>query len=175
MLLISFVEPLLLIVLFLLPPYFANAVPVVFGGGPKIDFGLNFIDGKRIFGDGKSWRGFFSGVLIGSLVGYLEYLLLGDYSWFIIGVLTSLGAMFGDLLGSFIKRRLGYPRGHPSLLMDQLLFIIIAYILSYGVLTDNHPELLRIEWVLFVLMVTYFMHRFMNLLANRFGLKKVPW
>ena len=168
-------EPLLLILLFLLPPYFANAVPVVFGGGPKIDFGYNFIDGRRIFGDGKTWRGFISGVLIGSIVGYLEYLVVGEWSWFLIGVLTSLGAMMGDLIGSFIKRRLGYSRGHPSLFMDQLLFIIIAYLVSYPLLVSNFPDLLRIEWILFVLMVTYFMHRFMNLVANKFGLKKVPW
>jgi len=35
---------------FFLPAYFANATPVVLGGGTPIDLGRNFLDGRRILG-----------------------------------------------------------------------------------------------------------------------------
>ena len=36
-----------------LPAYFANGMPIVFGGGVPIDFCKKWSDGKRNFWDGK--------------------------------------------------------------------------------------------------------------------------
>ena len=41
----------------ILPAYVANASAVLVGGGTPVDFGKNWRDGKRILGDGKTWRG----------------------------------------------------------------------------------------------------------------------
>ena len=60
---------------FIFPAYCANAVPVIFGGGRPIDFGKIFLDGKPILGSHKTLRGFFSGLLVGTLVGFLQTLL----------------------------------------------------------------------------------------------------
>jgi len=49
-------------------PGIANGLALVFGGGPKIDLGKNFVDGKRMLGDGKSFMGAAAGVFFG-LVG----------------------------------------------------------------------------------------------------------
>ncbi|HIH23083.1 TPA: CDP-archaeol synthase, partial [Candidatus Micrarchaeota archaeon] len=57
------------LILFILPAYVANAVPVLLGGGAYLDLGKNWNDGGRIFGDGKTIRGFISGVVAGMLVG----------------------------------------------------------------------------------------------------------
>ncbi|MGA2876843.1 MAG: CDP-archaeol synthase, partial [Nitrososphaerales archaeon] len=57
---------------FIFPAYCANATPVLAGGGIKMDFGKNFMDGKRIFGNNKTFRGFFFGLAIGILVGAME-------------------------------------------------------------------------------------------------------
>jgi hypothetical protein len=43
-------------------------VPVVAGGGYPIDFGRKFFDGKPIFGKNKTLRGFFSGLIIGTMI-----------------------------------------------------------------------------------------------------------
>ena len=43
----------------ILPAYVANASAVLVGGGTPVDSGKNWKDGKRILGDGKTWRGFF--------------------------------------------------------------------------------------------------------------------
>ena len=47
---------------FIFPAYCANATPVLAGGGTRMDFGKNFYDGKRIFGNNKTFRGFFFGL-----------------------------------------------------------------------------------------------------------------
>ena len=57
---------------FIFPAYCANATPVLAGGGTKMDFGKNFVDGKRIFGNNKTFRGFFFGLAIGMFVGSVE-------------------------------------------------------------------------------------------------------
>src|SRR4030067_3848270 len=57
---------------FIFPAYCSNAAPVLAGGGVPMDFGKNFLDGKRVLGKNKTWRGFFFGWAIGILVGLVE-------------------------------------------------------------------------------------------------------
>ena len=169
------------LVIFILPAYFANSVPVLLGGGAPIDGGKKWKDGQRLFGDGKTVRGFFAGVAAGVAVGAVEGLLLAGGNWGIYqsgantyvlaGLLLGCGAMAGDLLGSFIKRRQGLARGKPSLVMDQLLFLALALLFVYPLASG----LLTLEAVLFLAVLTYFVHVGANVLANRLGLKKVPW
>lgn len=175
------------LVLFILPAYFANSIPVLLGGGAAIDGGRKMKDGSRVFGAGKTVRGFFAGVLAGAAIGALEGLLLPGTAWDIhaggalgmgsaatyalAGFLLGLGAMLGDLLGSFIKRRQGIAQGRPSLVMDQLLFLAVALAFSYPLAAG----MLTLEAVAFLFVLTYFVHVGANVLANRLGLKKVPW
>ena len=170
-------------VLFILPAYFANSVPVVLGGGAAIDGRRKMGDGERVFGDGKTIRGFFSGVLAGVAVGALEGLLLAGTEWdlypgaggamayVLAGLLLGLGTMIGDLAGSFVKRRQGTPRGKPSMLLDQLSFLALALVLSYPIAA----HILTLEAIAFLFVLTYFVHVGANIAANRLGLKKVPW
>jgi CDP-2,3-bis-(O-geranylgeranyl)-sn-glycerol synthase len=185
------------LVLFILPAYFANSVPVLLGGGAPIDGGKKWNDGQRLFGDGKTVRGFFAGVLAGVAIGALEGALLPGSGWDIYanagaegalaagaglgaggaatyvlaGFLLGCGAMAGDLLGSFIKRRQGIARGKPSLVMDQLLFLALALLFACPLAA----HFLTLEAVLFLAVLTYFVHVGANVVANRLGLKKVPW
>ena len=163
------IETLPQLILFILPAYFANAVPVVLGGGTPVDFGKKFFDGKRVFGKGKTLRGFVAGVAVGSLVGLAESYLLSWPDMAYIGFLLSVGTMCGDLLGSFLKRRMGMPQGHPSFLIDQMPFFILA-------LAFASPFYLpTLDGIIILAVLTYFMHVTANFLANRAGLKKVPW
>lgn len=164
-----------LLFLFLLPPYVANATPVIFGGGMPIDLGRKWIDGRRILGNGKTYRGLIIGVASGIIVSLIEYFGMMNAQLLYIGVLSSIGAMFGDMGGSFVKRRMAIEQGRPSIIMDQLLFIIFALIFSYPLLIDAFPFLLSIESIAVILILTYVLHRLMNIIANLLGLKKVPW
>jgi CDP-2,3-bis-(O-geranylgeranyl)-sn-glycerol synthase len=53
--------------LFIGPAYIANAMLVFTINGKPIDGGKNFIDGKRLFGQTKTWGGFIGGVVFGFL------------------------------------------------------------------------------------------------------------
>ena len=123
---ISIIEILIIIseaVWLIFPAYIANSSAVIFGGGAPVDLGHRFKDGNRIFGDGKTWFGFIGGTLAG--IGFALGQILGthssfpDHFWgygplpnaFLLAVLIPIGALLGDLLGSFIKRRRGFKRG----------------------------------------------------------------
>lgn len=168
------------LVLFILPSYIANAVPVVLGGGKPIDLGRKFSDKRRIFGDGKTIRGFIAGIVAGTLVGGIEAFAVYPSEWAFYptailflasGFLLSCGTMFGDLVGSFIKRRMGIKRGQPSIILDQLFFLLFALIFVLPI----SLHILSIEGVIFLLVLTYFLHILGNFIANRLGLKNVPW
>ncbi|HLD62972.1 MAG TPA: CDP-2,3-bis-(O-geranylgeranyl)-sn-glycerol synthase [Candidatus Norongarragalinales archaeon] len=172
----DFVELFILV----LPAFVSNAVPVVFGGGTAVDFGRNFADGKRVFGDSKTIRGLLSGIVAGTAVGMLLAFAVPFLPWislqgkFLLAFLASAGAMAGDLLGSFVKRRLGAPPGSQYFLLDQLLFLIIAL----GLVIWAEPAFFALlnGWdVLALLVLTYFLHLFFNGVAHKMRLKKVPW
>ncbi len=164
----------LLILLFLLPPYVSNAIPVLLGGGAKMDYGACFFDGKRILGDGKTIRGFLAGISAGIVVAGLESFALAhtqfsSFNWFWIGSTSSFGAMIGDTIGSFIKRRLNLTG--PTPLLDQLPFILLALAFSFP-FTKTFITSLD---VIIILVITYLLHVLMNRLAHAMGWKKVPW
>jgi len=160
---------------FIFPAYCANATPVIFGGGHPIDAGRTFFDGKPIFGSHKTFRGFFCGLIVGTLVGFLQT-LLSQYVLFqydvhfrydvLLGFMLSLGALVGDLVESFFKRRLGLPPGSSLPIADQLDFVVGAFLFSLPILP---PSLLTI---LIIVIITPPIHFLTNLLANLFGLKR---
>ena len=160
---------------FIFPAYCANAVPVIFGGGYPIDAGRTFFDGKPILGSHKTFRGFFSGLVVGTLVGFLQTLLfqhvLFQYNAqfrydALLGFMVSLGALVGDLAESFIKRRLDLPPGSSLPIADQLDFLIGAFLFSLPV---SPPSLLT---ALIIIVITPPIHFLTNLLAGLLGIKR---
>lgn len=165
----------------ILPAYVANASPVLFGRGVPIDFGKKLSDGKRLFGDGKTVIGFFSGLVLGTLSGFIIFLnfseVLPDVSLsqkLVLGFVLSLGALLGDLLGSFFKRRLGVERGKPMLLLDQLPFILLALLLSFAYIPVLASKI-GFFGFFFIIALTIFLHKATNIIAYYLKLKKVPW
>jgi CDP-2,3-bis-(O-geranylgeranyl)-sn-glycerol synthase len=152
---------------FIFPAYCANATPVLVGGGRKIDFGKNFIDGKRLFGNSKTFRGFFFGWLVGFGVG-LFVCCLFCYP-LLFAVLTPFGALLGDLAAAFIKRRLNIVSGGMLPIIDQLDFVVGAIIFSLPIVLIN--------WQIAVttLLITPPIHLFTNFCAYKLKLKKHPW
>ena len=152
---------------FIFPAYCANGAPVLAGGGLPMDFGKNFLDGKRILGKNKTFRGFFFGLLIGGLVGLVE---VGLFSYPVLFSLVSpLGALMGDLAGAFLKRRLNISPGGLLPVIDQIDFVVGAVVFSL--------PLSIVSWQLavVVLMITPPIHLFTNYLAYRLRLKSNPW
>jgi len=155
--------------LLVMPAYVSNAVPVVLGGGLAFDALFR----TRVFGKNKTIWGFFAGMVFGSLAAFLLMLALPmqiRLQYLAFGIVSSFGAMLGDISGSFLKRRIGIAEG-KQFFLDQVLFIIVALALGYFVL----PEIYGIEVVAAVLIATFFMHIIFNIIANRIGVKNVPW
>ena len=171
-----------------LSAWIANATPVLGGGGRPIDGGKVFRDGNRILGDGKSIRGFIVGVFFGTFVGVVQFIaapylrpLLAqfvtitpemDYVLSIsipVAFLLSLGALTGDVVGSFIKRRVNIKSGDPSPFLDQLGFIIMALIFAYPLMVPSPI------FVVILILTTLGIHWLSNALGYFLGLKKNPW
>ena len=152
---------------FIFPAYCANATPVLAGGGTRMDFGKNFYDGKRIFGNNKTFRGFFFGLAIGMFVGSIEYELFGFPILFI--VLIPLGALLGDLTGAFLKRRIGIAPGGLLPIVDQVDFVVGAIVFSIPL------AIVSWELAVTVLLITPPIHLFTNFLAYKMKLKRNPW
>ncbi len=170
----------------LLPPYIANSSAVLTGGKTPIDFGKKFIDGKRIFGDGKTWRGLFGGACIAGLVSLIQWGIgkvtgIGPYlnvpfyfSWF-MGFCFGIFALIGDLIESFFKRRANIPRGAPLPLADQLDFLLAFYLFAFlafrGWFVENFPW----DRILIGVILTPALHYAFNYLGYLMGKKEVPW
>jgi len=164
---------------FIFPAYVANAIPVILGGGRAIDGGRKMRDGKPFFGSHKTVRGFVAGILAGTLVGATQNAVflsgaLQDVKfpfqfsiW--LGFMISFGALIGDLVHSFVKRRIGIAEGAPLPVADQLDFVLGAVLFSLFV---SPPPLLTI-FIIFVITVP--VHLLTNLLAHVIGMKKTPW
>ncbi len=152
---------------FIFPAYCANATPVLAGGGTPMDLEKNFIDGKRIFGTNKTFKGFFIGLAIGIAVGLVEWMLF-NYP-ILFSLLTPLGALIGDLTAAFLKRRLGIAPGGLFPIVDQIDFVVgaIVFALPLGIV---HWELAAT-----VLLITPPIHLLTNIGAYKLKLKKNPW
>ncbi|MDP6670520.1 MAG: CDP-archaeol synthase, partial [archaeon] len=117
------------VVLITIPIYLSNSFALILGGKTYLDFGKNFFDGRPLFGKGKTFRGTIAGIVVGSVGALAVSVFLSDFTtvisanYFHYGFLLAAGAMLGDLVGSFIKRRTGLARGESVLLLDQLDFV----------------------------------------------------
>ncbi len=154
---------------FILPAYVANGAPVILGGGIPIDGGKRFRDGRPIFGAGKTVRGFGAGLIAGSSVGMLQWAVTGQCIYIALGLLLALGALVGDLLGSFVKRRLNISRGGAAPGLDQLGFVVFALLFASPLMLPSW------EVILTILILTPIIHLATNFGAYKLGLKNNPY
>lgn len=165
--------------LFFLPAGVANASPVIANRIPwlnlwktPIDFGKSW-RGKRIFGDNKTWRGFVFGTLMGGATCLLvSYYFVPNSSdaWyiFLVGTALGAGALTGDAVESFFKRRRDVAPGKSWFPFDQIDYII-------GGLAFVYPlTLVPIILMLGILILYFGLHLFFSYLAYLMGLKKYP-
>jgi len=180
------IAKLVLTLLLLVPPYVANGTPPVITKILRkkctpIDLGRVFIDGRRLFGDGKTFEGFLGGVLAGYSISLIVYRTLRDlvssevatvlYKITPLDVATlCILALLGDLIGAFIKRRLGLPRGAPAPLLDQLDFLVLPLLYIHVRLQVQDPTI-----YVTAITLTILLHLSTNYVAYRLGIKSEPW
>ncbi|MDY6775836.1 MAG: CDP-2,3-bis-(O-geranylgeranyl)-sn-glycerol synthase [Halobacteria archaeon] len=161
----------------MLPAYIPNNAAVIFGGGRRIDAGKEW-GGRRILGDGKTWRGSVGGFVSGLVVALvLNLVSASGVPEFSIGaaVTLPLGAVLGDIGASFVKRRLGRERGESFPLLDQLDFVAGAWGLTAVFDTDWFLRLFTAEIIIAVLIITPLLHLTVNVVGYKIGVKNEPW
>lgn len=193
-----------------LPAYIANMSPVLSAKvAPRwkrpIDGGRVHKDGRRVLGDGKTWRGLVGGGLTAGLTALaLSYLAGGIFAdddfglhgpfrndesdtttsawWavFVFGTIVGAMALVGDAVESYAKRRLGKERGAPWIPFDQLDFVIFGLAgiaIAAPLLADGWVrDAYWDPWILGTILIgTPFLHLAVNGIGYLLKLKDVPW
>lgn len=174
---------------FIVPAYFANMAPVIANKmkilreiNKPIDMNAKFEDGKPIFGKNKTFRGLIVAVLTGILFAYIQ-LALYNLTFFrnisitnysnpiLLGFLLGTGAITGDLIKSFFKRRLNIRPGKPFIPLDQTDFVIGAYIFAFPV----YYKIITWQIILTSLIASFMLHIIVNHLAYYLKIRKEKW
>lgn len=172
-----------------LPAYLANMAPVVVARARwlrslarPIDDGYQ-LAGQPILGKHKTWRGFIMGSLVGAVAvliqawlyqypAWREISYINYHSWRLLLVVmigAGVGAMVGDAVKSFVKRRIGLKSGSSWPVADQLDFVIGYFIIILPFAR------LPFGLIALALLFTLILHPLTNILGYLLGMKKVWW
>lgn len=154
------------------PAYAANMAP------PFLRYwkGWNRPISARWLGNHKTVLGFATGILAAVLVSYVQSrigwefgVVDHDEGWLLLGGRLGLGAMIGDSVKSFFKRRVGVPPGRSWIPFDQLDFVVGALLFSWGAL--------RLAWsdVVLILLVSVVGHILVNHIGYWLGIRDAAW
>ena len=175
---------------FFLPAYFTNMTPPLMKKAglfnfldKPVDFGKKFF-GKPILGSHKTWRGVICGIFVGFLITLFQKYLyqfptfqeisILDYNQiniFFLGLIIPSGAIFGDLLFSFIKRRISLKPGAKFLPFDQTNYVIGVAFFTFLFSKFN----IKIEVWLTLFILTFFLHIIFNRIGYLLHLHNAKW
>jgi len=173
---------------FFFPAYVTNMTPPLIKKAglfnfldKPVDFNKKFL-GQFVFGCHKSWRGVIFGILNGILffwfqvwlyqfpfIKNISFLNYSGINILLFGFLISTGAVFGDLIFAFLKRRLRMKPGQRFIPFDQTNYVIGAFLFLNPFLE------LDISIWLSVFIITFFLHITVNRLGFHLGLHKNKW
>lgn len=165
------------LIYFMLPAYLANLTPALFKNFLKnwntpLDFNKK-LHGKPILGINKTIKGTIIGISFAILTAYLQYKLhpnalsLIDYqNWLAIGFLQGFGALFGDALKSFFKRRFGIKPGKSWMPFDQTDYSIGALAFTSIIFFPGWAN------AILIVIVSAILHILANLVGYVLGIKK---
>ena len=128
-----------------------------------VDCGIKLSDGYPVFGAAKTFRG----IIAAALLTTISSSLLG-FNW-TIGLLIGLFAMIGDLISSFLKRRMGLSSGSMAMGLDQIPESFLPLLVCMWVIDLSIYEVIMISAAFVIL----------NLLLSKllyyFGIRQHPY
>ena len=147
----------------------ANGAPIVIRwlSGTRyawpVDAGLILADGRPLFGASKTLRGLLAALLCCTLLAWL----LGWQP--LLGLIFAAMAMLGDLLASFIKRRLAIPASGMAPGLDQIPESLLPLLAVRGVL--------ELSWLKIIVIVLAFiiLDYLLSFVLYRLHLRKHPY
>ncbi|MBU0952843.1 MAG: CDP-2,3-bis-(O-geranylgeranyl)-sn-glycerol synthase [Nanoarchaeota archaeon] len=165
----------------ILPAYAANGLVPLARGKHPVDGGLLF-RGKPLLGPGKTWEGWIFGTLIGAVIGTIQMLAFPYVPFWIsdvpltivpmspvLGAVLGFGAICGDMVSSFFKRRINLIRGAAAPVLDQDNFIVGSLVFVALVV------LVKLEWAILLLIITPLVHWAACYIGYKLKVKQTPW
>lgn len=140
--------------------FLVRSSPLLARYDAPLDGGRTLPDGHRVIGDSST----LGGVLAVMMLGIAGFLVTLDAQYLVLALLVKAG----DMLGSFIKRRLGFASGTFVPLIDHGDYVIVAgiYMLAQGRIS---PEAFFVAWA-----STLALTPIVTVLAWRIGVRKRP-
>jgi CDP-2,3-bis-(O-geranylgeranyl)-sn-glycerol synthase len=153
-------------------PMFASRLPVLRRWSLPIDFGKSY-HGGRLLGDSKTWRGLLFGAFVAGLITLIQYKLVKTSPEslvfvFAIGAAMGFGALFGDAVESFFKRRLNHKPGESWFPFDQVDYIIGGLVFVYPF------KPLAAKFILTILILYFVLHLIVSYIGYILKLKPSP-
>jgi len=168
------------------PIYLANMAPVITKKllpslAKPMDFGKTW-KGKPILGSHKTFRGLIFGIIFGTLAALAQCMLYKNgifrsvsvfdytlYSSILLGALMGFGAIFGDALKSFFKRRANVKPGKPWIPFDEIDFIVGGLLFSMIIFFPP------VKCMIITLVVSPLGHIIVNHIAFYLKIRKEKW
>jgi len=166
--------------------------PILSGLSRPMDGGVVLRDGKRLFGDNKTWKGFFGMIAVtaiwlaiaGRLAAnfpYIESLSLVPFEelefpfnvWF-FGAMWGLAYVLAELPNSFLKRRIDIPPGENARGMKGLFFLVLDQadsVIACALILSLFSSITWLDAIMLVVLGS-FAHYFTNLGLYFLRLKK---
>jgi CDP-2,3-bis-(O-geranylgeranyl)-sn-glycerol synthase len=174
---------------FLLPAGLANMAPIFAARliglrrwDAPIDGG-RLVRGEPVLGPHKTWRGLLAGMVVSTGALALQQLAVTQWGWaagivagvsyanlptLVLGPLLGFGALGGDAVASYFKRRAGKLPGQSWVPLDQLDYVIGAILVTLPFLVL--PSVLYI----YMLGLWFGLHLAASYIGFRLGLKEAP-
>jgi len=161
-------------------PVLANKIPLLNKWTTPLDFGKSWHN-KRISGNNKTWRGLIFGTFGGGLCGWLIFIIqpsifenvarstsFSNIHAILLGCALGFGALFGDAVESFFKRRRNVASGEKWFPFDQLDYIIGGLIFAFPLIR------LSLSSVAQVLIIYFMLHLIVSYIGYLLKLKDKP-
>lgn len=125
-----------------LPAFIANAVPV-FVGKARWLAPYRFPIWENGLGKNKTWVGVIAAIVAGTLGGWLQISLTpwphSPVTWIAWSALISVGAMAGDCVKSYCKRRIGIKPGGAWPVVDGIDYVVGALVCGLPLFVPSWP------------------------------------
>lgn len=128
-----------------------------------VDNGLSLRDGHRLFGNTKTWRGWCSAIFFTAMAAILSGLEP------LTGALFGALAMAGDLLASFIKRRIGRSESSRARGLDTMPESLLPVLLL------KKPLELSLIDIMLVVALFFLLEELVSPVLYRLHIRKRPY
>lgn len=147
----------------------ANGAPIILRAlmGERLDFAIDFgrrlADNKPVLGRSKTWRGVIGAIVLTSTSAVLLGYSAGT------GTQIAIYAVLGDILSSFIKRRLGMATSSMAPLLDQVPESFIPAFMLMDKFEVDFQSIIILVCVFFVLELL------ISSILFKLGIRKQPY